>query len=272
MSDSKQPPTRRALNVVPKIISEADGIVDYVASDETLDSYNEIIAAKGWRFSRFQKNAPFVDSHNYDSITCMLGKVESARIDGKALVERVRWAKDFPENALAQLGWKMTLGGFLKAVSVGFYPLRRAFAGRDGWSQALTDMGIKAEDAANIRCIYLEQEQIELSACIIGANPNALAKSWAEGCIHDSDLAACGFSDDDMSFLKLAGAAMDKPDTDEITAALIGREMARITGRKHFLDSNSKHNSDSPGKPGGGKEAERRAVQRKNFLERLNNI
>lgn len=269
----KDLPIRRSLTVVPKIISEPDGLVDYVASDESLDSYNEIIAARGWRFTRFQKNAPFVDSHDYESIKKLLGRVESARIEGKALVERVRWAKDVPENALAVLGWKMTLGGFLKAVSVGFFPIRRVSNGREGWAAALTEIGLAPEKAADVRCIYLEQEQIELSACIIGANPNALAKSWAAGAVADADLAACGFGDEDMEFLKLAGAAMDKPETDSLTRALIAREIGRITGRSHSpKDANANNTSGSPDTPGGGELAERRAVERKAFLKSLSSI
>lgn len=260
----------RALNVTPKILSEKEGLVDYVASDESLDSYREVIAAKGWRFTRFEKNAPFVNSHDYDCISNLLGRVESASIAGRALVERVRWAIEVPEAALAQLGWKMTVGGYLKAVSVGFYPVRMASNGRDGWSQAITELGIKPEDAAGIRAIYLEQEQIELSACIIGANPNALAKSWRDGCVKDADLAACGMTDDDMRFLAIAGPALDKPETDDVTRALIAREMGRITGRTKLSKGDPKnHNGNSPGKPGGGETAERRAVEREAFLKKL---
>lgn len=270
MKDNK---LRRPLNVVPKIISEADGLVDYVASDESLDSYREIIAAKGWRFTRFAKNAPFVNSHDYDCISNLLGRVESARLEGRALVERVRWAKDVAESAMAQLGWKMTLGGYLKAVSVGFYPVKMVCNGRDGWTQALAELGIKPEDAGEIRAIYLEQEQIELSACIIGANPNALAKSWKDGCVADADLAACGFSDDDLHFLSIAGPVLDQPDTSEITRLLIAREMGRITGRSKLSKGHhDNHNGNSPGKPGGGEIAERRAVERAEFLRELTSL
>ena len=260
----------RALSVVPKIISEEQGLVDYVASNETLDCYNEVIAVSGWRFTRFARNAPFVDSHDYWTIKKLLGEVVSARIEGKNLVERVRWAKDVEENELAKLGWKMTVGGFLKAVSVGFIPVRYVRNGADGWTQALQALGIKPEDAATIRWIYLEQEQIELSSCIIGANPDALAKSFAAGCIDDADLASVGFTDDDMHFLTIAGRALDKPGTDELTRTLIAREMGRITGRgKHSHGTPKHHNGNSPGKPGGGEDAERQAAERRAFLRNL---
>lgn len=263
----------RSLTVVPRIISEAEGLVEYVASDESLDSYSEVISARGWRFTRFQKNAPFVDSHDYWSIDKLLGMVESARIEGRSLIERVRWAKDVQENHLARLGWKMTVGGFLKAVSVGFFPVRWARQGGEGFAAACTEAGISPENAKPIRAIYLEQEQIELSACIIGANPNALAKSFAAGCIQDADLAAVGFQDDDMHFLKLVTPILESEETPQLERILIGREIARITARRStFHEPNAPGTSSPPITPAGGEEAERRAAQRKQFLDRLNRI
>jgi hypothetical protein len=39
-----------------------------------------------------------------------------------------------------------------------------------------------------VRTVYIKQKQIELSACIIGANPNALAKAYRAGCLSEEDL------------------------------------------------------------------------------------
>jgi hypothetical protein len=263
----------RSLACECRVLSEPDGLVEYIASDETLDSYNEIIHARGWRFTRFQKNAPFVDSHDYWSIDKLLGRVESARVEGSALIERVRWAKDVEENNLARLGWKMTLGGFLKAVSVGFYPTKWARQGGDGWTQAVADLGMKPEDATNVRAIYLEQEQIELSACIIGANPNALAKAYREDCIGDADLAAVGFADDDMEFLRAVTPILEREDTPTLERLLIGREIARITADREKISRMKNASSSTPSHPpGNDEEAQRRAAQRKKFVEALNRI
>lgn len=180
---------RRAINVEIKMVDAAKGIVDYIASDETLDYYNEIIRADGWKFTKFARNAPFVDSHDYSSITKQVGRVVDFRVEGKQLIERVQWAKDVPENQLAQLGWKMTEAGFLKAVSVGFQPVRFVThwdADPTGWREQLAQVGKHEEDG--VRVIYVTQEQLELSAVIIGANPNALAKAYKAGALSDSDL------------------------------------------------------------------------------------
>lgn len=262
----------RSMTVEAKIISEADGLVDYIASNAALDSYQERVAVEGWRFTRFAKNAPFVDSHNYYSIDKLLGQVTHARIEARNLVERVQWAKDVEENNLARLGWKMTLGGFLKAVSVGFFPVRYVRNGGDGWTQALAAMGLKPEDELATRYIYLEQEQIELSACIIGANPEALAKSYGAGYVKDADLASVGFADDDMHFLTIAGKALELPDTTDLTRALIAREMGRITGGNQSQERKKHPTSTSPGTPRGGETAEREAAERKAFLVALDRI
>jgi hypothetical protein len=176
-----------------RVLDEAQGLVEYVASDETLDHYREIIKADGWKFNYFKKNAPFVDSHNYETIDRLLGTVVDFRVEGKRLIETVKWAKEVVENTLARVGFAMTQAGHLKAVSVGFIPTKYV----DQWTNGGADlarealsMGLAADVSSKVRTIFLEQEQIELSACIIGANPSALAKAYKDGAVEDKDLDA----------------------------------------------------------------------------------
>lgn len=179
----------RTIHPETRVVDAARGILDYIASDESIDTYREIIRADGWRFTHFKKNSPFVDSHTYDTVQNLLGRVIDFHIDGRRLIERVQWAIDVPENQLAQLGWKMTVGGYLKAVSVGFWPIRyvcKFDTDRKPWLDQLTDLGIA--DDNQVRTIYLEQEQVELSSCILGANPNSLARAYKSNCITDHDL------------------------------------------------------------------------------------
>ena len=254
---------RRSLNVTARILSEADGLVEYVASDATLDSYNESILPAGWRFNLFKMNSPFVNSHNYYSIEDLLGKVTSARIEGGQLIETVQWAKDIAEHKLAQLGWKLTVGGFLKAVSVGFRALKQAFPNDTGWNALVQQAGLTNDQAGRCRRIFIEQEQLELSACILGANPSAVAKAFKEGCLRESDLAGVGFGDDDLHFLTVAGAASDRTDLDDVTRLLIAREMGRITARRKPTSTSL------PGKPDGGEDVMRQAAERADFLRKF---
>lgn len=177
---------RRTIHPEVKVIDAKSGVVEYVASDETLDSYREIIRAAGWRFNHFKRNAPFVDSHDYSSIEKLVGKVVDFRVEGKQLIETVQWALGVG-SALAEMGWKMTEGGFLKAVSVGFFPRRWITpSDRVAWSEQMQELGLAEQNAP--RAIYLEQEQVELSSCILGANPNALAKAYKAGALDDTGL------------------------------------------------------------------------------------
>jgi hypothetical protein len=214
-------PIRRTINPVIRVLDAAQGLVEYVASDESLDSYREVIRAKGWRFSNFKNNAPFVDSHDYSSVEKLLGKVVEFRVDGNKLIEVVQWAKDVTENKLAQIGWKMTEGGFLKAVSVGFWPLKWATP-HDGGTYAAQLGELKLAADVQPRCIFIEQEQIELSACIIGANPNALARSFKAGVLTETDIETLSL---EQSKRETAGAALDP-----VVAAL-----AQQRARNEFL-------------------------------------
>jgi hypothetical protein len=65
---------RRTIHPEVRVMDERKGIAQYVASDETIDSYREVIRADGWRFDRFAKNAPFVDSHDYARLKSRWGR------------------------------------------------------------------------------------------------------------------------------------------------------------------------------------------------------
>lgn len=186
---------RATLAAEIRVIDTAQGIVEYIASDETIDSYKEIVRVNGWDFSMMEKNAPFVDTHSYYSIKSLLGQVLDWKIDQRrnALVETVKWAKDVKENELAQFGWAMIQAGFgPKAVSVGFMPdsyVTKWDNDPTGWREELAELGLHEEDG--VRVIYTAQRQIELSACILGANPNALqlaAKAYKAGAINDGQI------------------------------------------------------------------------------------
>jgi hypothetical protein len=261
--------TVRSLETEAKVIDSKRGVVDYIASDQTVDHYNEVILVNGWRFDYFQKNAPFVDSHDYGRIEKLLGRVESWKVQGKKLVERVVWAID-TGSALAKLGFDLTEKGYLKAVSVGFIPKKWAHVSGDAeqWKAACEEAGLKKDNPGNCRCIYLEHQQIELSACIIGANPNALLKAHKAGDLKDEGLATLGLdSTEGYSFLERSAALVESGSCDEWMRSLISLEMRRCYDSAGGTTPRHK-TASSAGKPGGADEAQRQA-SREEFLRRL---
>ncbi len=85
----------------------------------------------------------------------------------------------------------MTAAGYLKAVSVGFIPVRTVTPSSNpkDWDAAVAALGLE-DVQTSVSCIYLEQQQLELSACVIGANANAVAKAQRAGLLTDSDVTA----------------------------------------------------------------------------------
>jgi hypothetical protein len=195
---SRSNPIRREITVEAKVLNEKEGLVRYVASDETLDCYNEIVRASGWRFTQFAKNAPFVDSHDYSSVTKLLGQVVAFEVKGGQLIEDVKYALTTAGNTLADWTFAMVRDKFLRAVSVGFVPSNWASKWDSDKSKLLAqiaELKLDSQTAAKLSAVYIEQEQIELSQCVIGANPNALAKSYAmvarahkAGCLSEENI------------------------------------------------------------------------------------
>jgi hypothetical protein len=234
---------RREINPEVRIQDEKAGIVQYVASDQSIDAQNEVVRADGWRFDRFARNSPLVDSHRYGSVECVLGKVIDFSVQGRQLVETAQWAIDVPENTMAKLGFAMTKAGYLKAVSVGFMPefivtqvpqdmwgedwggagilAAQSRQGKEIWRQQMQELGFSGNKQP--QTVYMTQQQIELSACVIGANPNALAKSYKAGVLSDADLELIST---ERSKRETAGMAL------ESAAAM----QARQRKRKAFLD------------------------------------
>jgi hypothetical protein len=248
-----------------KVLDAAKGLVRYVASDETLDHYREVIRAEGWRFNYFRKNAPFVDSHDYDCIDRLLGKVTSYEVKQGKLIEEVQWAID-TDHPLAKLGFQLTEKEYLKAVSVGFVPTKHVCRGADEFAKAAEQLGLDTATAASCRCIYLQQEQLELSACIIGANPNALAKAWHAGDVSEEQMHVLGLdSDERVRFLDSAAKVWDTPQCDALMRSIIELELRRC----HKFSSASESSTRTPESVDDSK-SQAEAENRAKFLRDLN--
>ena len=129
----------------------AQPILDFIASDETLDRCDEVILAGGWRLDAYRRNPVFQNAHQYGDIIFTLGKalITEVRSSGLStlnssasansygatapkrseggqpsthLFQRVQFATD--ANPMARIAYALYKGKFLNAVSVGFIPLR----------------------------------------------------------------------------------------------------------------------------------------------------
>ena len=148
-------------------------VLDFIASDESLDRYDEVICASGWRLEAYRRNPVFQNAHQYGDIVFTLGKALITEVrtiphprladslsapggEGRgevaspvtALFQRIQFATDV--NPVARIAYGLYRGKFLNAVSVGFIPLRWQDAGSAGVSPAalsLSSSGSSAEAA-----------------------------------------------------------------------------------------------------------------------------
>ena len=100
-------------------------ILDFIASNQALDRYGEVIMAKGWRLDNYRRNPVFQNAHQYGDILFTLGKALVTEVremaGGPALFQRIEFAVEV--NPMARIAYGLYQGRFLNAVSVGFIPL-----------------------------------------------------------------------------------------------------------------------------------------------------
>lgn len=141
--------------------------IDFIASDETVDSYGDIVRAHGWQLQRFMANPVLLFAHN--SSEPPIGQVTNIGVHGTELRATARFldAGVYPK---ADVIWNAIEVGALRAVSVGFMPTKAPLEIKD----AATDEWTGGYE-------FIGQELMELSVVPIPANPNALALARSLG-------------------------------------------------------------------------------------------
>lgn len=138
----------------------------YVASDESVDSYGDIILQKGWNLKdRFANNPAIMWAHNYSMPP--IGSGIKARVkDGKLLIDVLFMTEEI--SPFAETVFKMVHAGFLKGNSVGFIPVKIIDVSDDKEREAL-GLGKRG-------VLFEKQILLEDTICPLGANKNALVQ------------------------------------------------------------------------------------------------
>jgi len=119
-----------------------------IFSTNAVDRHGEIVE-QNWVLKNFKGNSVYLDSHNYDSIEYIIGKIEKLKANDGKLVGDIIFALSNPRGQLAK---DLADGGFLNASSVGFIPL---------------EFDAKFEK-------IIKSELLEISAVSVPANQEAL--------------------------------------------------------------------------------------------------
>lgn len=138
---------------------------EFLASDETPDSYGDIVKVEGWDLRRYKKNPIVLFNHRSDT---PVGYSTKTFVDdtANALISRVKLADEGTSDFIDTL-YKLMKQRIVRAMSVGF--------------RATKDVEIRRDKDGNfLGLIFDGQELLENSIVSIPANPNSLslAKSW----------------------------------------------------------------------------------------------
>lgn len=143
-------------------------IIRYVASDETVDRYGDIVRVKGWELGNFKENPQFLWSHDYVDglplgLVVKVKKDRSVKDDPKLITDVQYHTEDL--NPFAESVYKLVLVGGLRMVSVGFDPIDFNIPDSKEEREEL-GLGLWGVE-------YLKQDLLELSQVKVPGNPKA---------------------------------------------------------------------------------------------------
>ncbi len=148
----------------PIAVNGTERTLRFVFSDNSVDRMGDTIDAAGWDISDFERNPVALWAH--DSAAPPIGGATNVAVEGKRLMGDIAFAP--PETYLfADTVYRLVLGKFIRAVSVGFMPTKYSFVEND------PERGFGID--------FLEQILLEISVCPVPANPNALAEARRKG-------------------------------------------------------------------------------------------
>ena len=118
-----------------------------VFSTPTEDRHGDAVK-QNFELKSYKNNPVLIDSHNYNSIEHIIGRVDKISVKDQKLQGYVEFALDNPKGMLA---FKLAEGGFLNTTSIGFIPK-------------------EFDEKGNIS----NSELLEISCVSVPANPEAL--------------------------------------------------------------------------------------------------
>ena len=171
----KNPTFHKALDIqVRQVGDPADRVLEFIASTAQVDRYGDIIEVEGWELDNWLKVPVILYGHDYGGFP--IGQGISAIKDLlRGLVIQAKFATA-AENPDADIAYRLALGGYIRAVSVGFMDLEREpildnEGNRTGWR-------------------FKRAELLEVSLVAVPANPGALIVPVQKGILTQEEAEA----------------------------------------------------------------------------------
>jgi HK97 family phage prohead protease len=154
----------RVSTVEPKAMDAGTRTIRFCFSDGSVDRMGDTIDPNGWRINDFMANPVALWAH--DSSAPPIGRASNVLVEDDRLMGDITFA-DLETYAFADTIYRLLLGKFVNAVSVGFLPVEYKWA--------------DDEDGRPWGIDFKVQDLLEISVCPVPANPNALNEARSKG-------------------------------------------------------------------------------------------
>lgn len=148
-------------------------VLKFVGSTAMRDRYGDEVAVEGWDTKNYKRNPVFLWAHRRDLLP--IGRAVNVVQDGEKLKFDIEFAPA-DINEFAEQVFQHYQQGFLKGVSVGFQS-HKSERFDETSEEELKRRKTKPDVWPGKK--FLKQELLELSACPVGANPEALIMNKA---------------------------------------------------------------------------------------------
>ena len=152
-----------------------DGVYQFIASTDGIKRDGNIVMNSGWHFDNFAKNPAFIWCHDYRALP--IGQHLKWEVSGTGDESVLRiWSQFCSKelNPFAQRVRKMYDAGFLRAVSIGWAPIKWEWINGDDDS----DMGIR----------FIESDLLEVSAVPVPSDSEAIIEAVHRNIISSDDM------------------------------------------------------------------------------------
>ncbi|MBI4764664.1 MAG: HK97 family phage prohead protease [Deltaproteobacteria bacterium] len=171
----KNPAFHKAFAIqVRQVGDPADRVLEFIASTAQVDRYGDIIEVEGWELDNWLKVPVILYGHDYGGFPIGQG-ISAIKDPLRGLVIQAKFATA-AENPDADIAYRLALGGYIRAVSVGFIDLEREplldnEGNRTGWR-------------------FKRAELLEVSLVAVPANPGALIVPVQKGLLTQEEAEA----------------------------------------------------------------------------------
>jgi HK97 family phage prohead protease len=171
----KNPTFHKALDIqVRQVGDPAERVLEFIASTAQVDRYGDIIEVEGWELDNWLKVPVILYGHDYGGFPIGQG-ISAIKDPLRGLVIQAKFATA-AENPEADIAYRLALGGYIRAVSVGFMDLEREpildnEGNRTGWR-------------------FKRAELLEVSLVSVPANPGAVIVAVQKGLLTREEAAA----------------------------------------------------------------------------------